>query len=92
MNITSTKEERIVVLQAIQQLVEAPHIKHMSHIMLANETGIKATKIRLVLDELVADKMINRIDISEPAKQVKRYFYTLVDTLDNLVEKIKGTE
>ena len=71
-----TPEERELVLKAIVELTAIPHIRYHSHAMLANQTGIKATKIRAILTEMMKDKTIEAYKVNEA--RVNRYFYRII--------------
>ena len=74
--IKATDEEKKAVLQAIQKLGDIKHIKHMSHSMIAESAGILATKVRLVLADLITDGIINQYPVTQN-KKLQRYYYTI---------------
>lgn len=76
--ITSTEPEREAVVRAIGMLNEVRHIKSMSHTVIAETAGIKATKVRIVLADLIADKSIDQHQVSEN-KKLQRYYYVITD-------------
>lgn len=81
-NITSTEEEKIAVMNAIEQLNNIQHMKSMSNTSLAECANIKSTKVRVVLADLVAEELITKYIITEN-KSIQRYYY---------VVSIKGKE
>jgi transcription initiation factor IIE alpha subunit len=74
--ITVSQEEKDAVVAAIQQLSVIPHIKKMSQAMIAETAGIKATKIRAVLQELIDEKKVSQYAATDNPK-LQRYFYTV---------------
>lgn len=81
--IKATPEERIAVLNAIALLGSLDHITKMSHNLIAETANIKPTKVRVVLEELVAENLIEQLVIDsstlrEVAK-VRRYYYLITD-------------
>lgn len=78
MEIVVTDEERRKVLDAVTDLNRAEHISYMSLQMLANATQLKVTKVRLVVDDLVATRLLKKYNVSD--KQIRpRYYYVLTD-------------
>ena len=74
----TTQEEHIQVAKAIVQLTKVPHITFMSRAMLANESGIKDTKLRAVLQDMINNKEIEQYVVSSnPQRQ--RYFFVLTE-------------
>lgn len=75
-NIKANAEEKEQVLTAIVELTKVKHIRYHSHTMLANHTGIKATKIRAVLIDLLNEGKIEAYKVNET--RVARYFYRII--------------
>lgn len=79
--INITVEEMQAVLKAIMQLDAAAHISHMSRFNIALQANLKDTKVRIILDELIAKKMIEQYNVSSTRRP--KYYYLLTP---------KGTE
>lgn len=79
--ISISQEEKDVVVAAIQRLIAIPHIKRMSQAMIADTAGIKATKIRVILQELVNEGRITQYQATDNPK-LQRYFYTINEVQD----------
>ena len=77
-SIQATAAEKHATLTAIKQLNEIRHIKYMSQKMIADTAFIKATKIRIILMDLIAAKLITQYQVSDN-KRLQRYYYVLTD-------------
>lgn len=78
MEILVNDEERISILQAVTDLNKMEHVSYMSLQMLADATQLKVTKVRLIVDDLVSQKLLTKYNVSD--KQVRpRYYYVLTD-------------
>ena len=78
MEILVTDEERRKVLGAVTDLNRTEHISYMSLQTLADATQLKVTKVRLVVDDLVATRLLKKYNVSD--KQIRpRYYYVLTD-------------
>lgn len=86
-------EERIKVLQAITALNDISHVKHMSQTMISTAAGIKPTKVRAVLVELVNEELIVQYNASDNAR-IARYYYAVTDAGKELMngQNIQNTE
>lgn len=74
--ITVTDEERSKVLSTISVLNSREHVLQMPIQSIATMSGLKLSKTRLVLEDLLTKNLITRYNVSE--KQVRpRYYYTL---------------
>lgn len=69
-------EEKSLVKEAIKELNKIGHLKNMSQTMIANTSGIKSTKIRHILQELVDSKEITQY-IANDNIRLKRYYYVV---------------
>jgi len=76
LKIESTAEEQKAVLDAISQLNDLRNVKYMSQAMIAATAGIKVTKVRVVLMDLIAAKKITQYAATtNPARQ--RFYYVI---------------
>lgn len=71
-------EEKQKVKQAIIDLNKIGHLKYMSQTTIASSCGIKATKIRLILQELLDEKQIIQY-VANENKRLNRYYYIIND-------------
>ena len=69
-----SEEEKEKTIKAIKQLNSIGHLKFMSQAMIANSSGIKATKIRSILTELIKEEKITQYAITQNA-HLQRYYY-----------------
>ena len=69
-------DERVATIKAIDELNAIEHVKYMSLSMLADTAGIKQTKMRHVLDDLMQSGSITRYIASENIK-LPRYYYVV---------------
>lgn len=76
-----TEEEKAAVLKAIDVLNENPNIKYMSQTMIANNAGIKPTKVRAVLMELIEERKIIQYRATDNPK-LQRFYYITCMTYD----------
>jgi transcription initiation factor IIE alpha subunit len=72
-------QEKKQVINAIKRLNAIGHLQHMSQAMIANSTGIKATKIRVILAELIKEERITQYVVTQN-KSLQRYYYIINDT------------
>jgi len=77
LNIKATAEEKELVVRSIRKINKVIHIKHMSQAMIAEDSGVKASKVRIALQDLMDDGHIEQIVVSD--KAIKRYYYVLTD-------------
>lgn len=75
-DIEVSDEEKALVIAAIKTLNDIPHIRYMSQSMIASAAGIKATKVRAVLAELIKEDAIIQYAATEN-KKLQRYYYTI---------------
>lgn len=68
--------ERNACLAAITELNNIAHLKYMSIAMIAETAGIKETKCRAVLDDLIASKTITKYQATDN-KRIQRYYYVI---------------
>ena len=69
-----TEEEKQIVIAAIKELNALQHVKTMSQAMIANSAGMKVTKVRNVLQELVDEGAVTQYAATENPK-LQRYYY-----------------
>ena len=69
-------DERVATIKAIDELNTLEHVKYMSLSMLADTAGIKQTKMRHVLDDLIQSGSVTRYIASENIK-LPRYYYVV---------------
>lgn len=79
-------EERKKLAAAVEELNKISHVRYMSRTMLANTAGIKETKVRAVLQE-----MIDRGELTQYAatqnEKLQRYYYVLTDAGRTLLQQ-----
>lgn len=80
-------DERVATIKAIDELNAIEHVKYMSLSMVADAAGIKQTKIRHVLDDLMLSGSITRYIASENIK-LPRYYYVVEAPGRELVAQI----
>ena len=80
-------DERMATIKAIDELNAIEHVKYISLSMLADTAGIKQTKVRHVLDDLVQSSSITRYIASENIK-LPRYYYVVEAPGRELVAQI----
>lgn len=80
-------DERVATIKAIDELSAIEHVKYMSLSMVADAAGIKQTKIRHVLDDLMLSGSITRYIVSENIK-LPRYYYVVEAPGRELVAQI----
>ena len=92
--IKATVEERIATIKAIQLLGSLDHIKKMSHNNIAEAANIKPTKVRIVLEELIAENLVEQLIIDGSTVRdkckVKRYYYLVTDAGMELLNSAKS--
>lgn len=76
--IKATDDEKQQVVRAICTLNEIGHIKVMSQTMIAETAEIKATKVRIILTDLLEEESIIQYQVSDN-KKLQRYYYTITD-------------
>lgn len=84
-NIKSTKDERRVVARAIERLNEIQHVSYMSRNMLAETSGIKGTKVRVVLQDMIDNGEVTQYAVTTNPK-LQRYYYVLTEAGKVLLE------
>lgn len=80
-----SEQEKEQVISAIKRLNAIGHLQHMSQAMIANSTGIKATKIRVILAELIKEEQITQYVVTQN-KSLQRYYYVINDTQPEVKE------
>lgn len=73
-----SEDERAATLDAILKLNEIQHLRSMSQAMISETANIKATKIRVILTDLIKRNLITQYQVSDN-KHIQRYYYTLTD-------------
>lgn len=81
-------EERVACLTAVQQLNNIPHVKYMSIAMIAESAGIKTTKCRAVVDDLVKEEYVDKYQATDNP-HLQRYYYIITSKGLELLEKSK---
>lgn len=84
--ISTSVEEQKAVLNAILYLNDIRHIKAMSQAQLATLAGIRPTKVRHVLIDLIEKKLVNQYQVSQN-KRIQRYYYVLTNAGFELLEE-----
>ena len=72
----ATEEEKQAVVKALVALNAIRHLNYMSQATISEESGVKATKVRAALEELIKEKAITQYVIDE-MRSVKRYYYVV---------------
>lgn len=83
-NIPVSDEERTAVAQAIAALLKLEHVSYMSRAMLTETSGIKDTKLRIVLQDMLDHKLIEMHPITDNPKR-QRYLFVLTDAGKQLI-------
>jgi DNA-binding Lrp family transcriptional regulator len=74
--ISATEEDKAAVLKAISELNAIPHIKHMSQARIAEHAGLKETKVRAALIDLLTEKKITQYQATENPR-LQRFYYVI---------------
>lgn len=77
-SIKSTPEEHVQLAQAITKLNAIEHISYMSRNMLAETSGIKGTKVRVVLQDMIDNGEVTQYAVTTNPK-LQRYYYVLTE-------------
>ena len=81
--------ERAKVLAAINGLNCIEHVTYMSLQAIADRAGLKTTKVRHIIENLMTQQLITRYNVSE--KQVRpRYYYVLTDAANDFLHKLES--
>lgn len=83
--ISVSDKERNRCLQAIDTLNKIPHLRAMSVNTIAETAGIKETKCRAVLCDLIAAGYVTKYCVSDNRK-IQRYYYTIEQAGQDLLE------
>ena len=71
-----TAEEQAKILSAISELNSREYVSQMPLQSIADLSGLKLSKTRMVVEDLMVKGLITRYNVSE--KQIRpRYYYTL---------------
>ena len=82
-------DERAKVLAAINGLNSIEHVTYMSLQAIADRAGLKITKVRHIIENLMQTQLIKRYNVSE--KQVRpRYYYVLTDAANNFLHELES--
>ena len=79
-------EEVVAMARAIMLLNEIQHLRYMSRSMLSAASGIKDSKVRVALQEMVDKGYIEQYAITTNLKR-QRYYYVLTDAGKELLSK-----
>lgn len=83
--ITVSEDELVALAKAIKELNSIQHLRYMSRAMLANTSGIKDTKVRAVLQELLDKQLATQYAATQNPK-LQRYYYVLTDAGEKLLQ------
>lgn len=72
-------DERKAVAEAVLKLNEVQHLRYMSRSMIANSSGIKDSKVRAVLQEMINLGELKQYPVTEN-KKLQRFYYVLTET------------
>lgn len=82
-------DERAKVLAAINDLNSIEHVAYMSLQAISDRAGLKITKVRHIIENLMMTQLIKRYNVSE--KQVRpRYYYVLTDAANDFLRKLES--
>lgn len=79
-------EETVAMARAIVQLNEIQHLRYMSRSMLSAASGIKDSKVRAALQEMVDKGYIEQYAVTTNLKR-QRYYYVLTAAGKELLGK-----
>lgn len=80
-----TAEEQAKILSAISVLNSREHVSQMPLQSIADLSGLKLSKTRIVVEDLLAKRLITRYNVSE--KQIRpRYYYTMSEAALKLLQ------
>lgn len=79
-------EEEVAMARAITLLNEIQHLRYMSRSMLSAASGIKDSKVRAALQEMVDKGYIEQYAVTTNLKR-QRYYYVLTDAGKELLGK-----
>ena len=74
-----TDIEKSVVIDVIKELDAIPHLKYMSQEQIAQHAGMKVTKVRAILIELLTEKKITQYQATENPR-LQRFYYIVNDS------------
>lgn len=78
MEIQVSDLERQAVARAVVELNEVQHLRYMSRSMISNSSGIKDTKVRAVLQDMINRGELEQYPVTENRK-LQRFYYVLTD-------------
>ena len=84
--IKATEEEKLAVVAALRRLNAVRHLKYMSQAMISEETGIKTSKVRIVLQDLIDEGTVVQYTVDNE-RRIKRYYYVVQDKKETQPEK-----
>lgn len=73
--IHATEDEQLAVLRAIISLNEIQHLRYMSRSMIASASGVKDSKVRVALQDLIDRGYITQYVVTTNLRR-QRYYYT----------------
>lgn len=73
-----TDAERRAVARAVSELNNIQHVSYMSRNMIAETSGIKSTKVRVVLQDMLDAGELTQYAVTQNRK-LQRYYYVLTD-------------
>lgn len=68
-----SEEEKATIYEALRKINDMEHVQHISYAAFATLTGMKETKVRLVVNDMIANGELQQINVSE--SKVPRYYY-----------------
>lgn len=71
--------EMAAMAGAISQLNDIPHLRYMSRSMLSTASGIKESKVRAALQEMIDKGYVTQYAVTANLKR-QRYYYVLTET------------
>lgn len=73
-----TDAERRAVARAINKLNNIQHIIYMSRNMIAETSGIKSTKVRVILQDMLDAGELTQYAVTQN-RRLQRYYYVLTE-------------
>lgn len=79
--------DRVAVMRGIITLTGIGHISYMSRSMLCSQSGVKDTKLRATLQDLVDKEMIKQCRVTQTKRP--RYFYIVTTKGADFIKKMQ---
>lgn len=83
-----TDDERRAVARAVSELNNIQHIIYMSRNMIAETSGIKSTKVRVVLQDMLDAGELTQYAVTQN-RRLQRYYYVLTEHGKALLQPVE---